>query len=370
MTMDAPAPLGGIMALQAYQPGAAVAPGPQAHVAQLAQNEAALGPSPRAIEAVRLHSSRIDRYPDPTLAALRQAIGRHYDLDPSRLVCGTGSEALLHLVGRCYLRASDEVLFSRRAFAMYPLVTRAADATPVPVEEGADFALQVDAFLAAVTSRTKIVFLANPNNPTGAVMGPAELARLHAALPRHVLLVIDAAYQDYMSSPEYRAGFELVAEESGNVLVLGTFSKAFALAGLRLGWAYGSRSLIDVLGRVRPVFGVPRVTAEAAIAALEDSAHLGLELAHVHRYRPWFAERLAKLGCAVPPPAANFVVATLPEGPGSAADAFAYLAERGVLVRPLTSYGLPRSLRISIGPEPAMHRCLEVLAEFIGAARR
>jgi histidinol-phosphate aminotransferase len=346
-----PAP--GVMEITAYVAGAAKADG-IADPARLASNEAALGPSPKALAAASQASAGMARYPDPSCLELREAIALRYGCDADRIVCGAGSESLIHVIGRAYLGPGTQVLIPRRAFAGYRIVAQSCGAEIGFVEERADHTLDVDAMLGAVTPRTRVVFVANPNNPTGALTPASEIARLRAGLPQDVLLVIDAAYRDYVRAPDYSAGLELVGEDQGNVAVLGTFSKVYALAGMRVGWLCASRDIVDVLNRVRPAFGVPLPAQAAAIAALEDTAHIGQELAYVARERPKLVALLSALGFEVAPACANFVLARVPPHFVSGSELTDALAREGVLIRPVTNYGLPLDVRISIGSPTEM----------------
>jgi len=235
---------------------------------RLASNESALGPSPKAVAAYRALAGEIHRYPEGDAEELREALGRRHGLDPARIVCGAGSDELITLLLRCYAGPGDEVLYSRHGFLMYPINAMAVGATPVAALER-DLTTDVDALLAGVTDRTRIVFIANPNNPTGTYLGAQELARLHAGLRPSVLLVIDAAYAEFVNRNDYEPGIALV-NRADNVVMLRTFSKIYALAGLRLGWAYCPPAIADVLNRVRSPFNVSSAAQAAGEAAVED----------------------------------------------------------------------------------------------------
>ncbi len=357
-----PAP--GVMEITAYVAGAAKADGID-DPARLASNEAALGPSPKAVEAANLATAGMARYPDPSCLELRDALAARYGCGPDQIVCGAGSESLIHVIGRAYLGQGTEAIIPRRAFAGYRIVAQSCGADVVLVPERDDYTLDVDAMLAAVTPRTRAVFVANPNNPTGAMTPAAEVARLRAGLPADVLLVIDAAYRDYIQTPDYTSGLELVGEDQGNVVVLGTFSKVYALAGMRVGWLCASRDIVDVLNRVRPAFGVPLPAQAAAIAALEDTAHVERELAFVARERPRLAALLTDLKFEVAPACANFVLARVPPAFESGAELTAALAREGVLIRPVTNYALPLDVRISIGSPAEMEKLRGALMKIV-----
>lgn len=363
--MTAPAPRPGILEISPYIGGEAHAPG-VTRLIRLASNEGALGPSPCAVEAYRSEAAEIFRYPDGSSQDLRAAIARLHGLDAARIVCGAGSDELLTLLAHAYAVAGTEVLYSRHGFLVYPIVTLAAGGRPVEVPAkglGAD----VDAILDRVNDRTRIVFLANPNNPTGTWLEASELARLHAGLPEHVILVIDAAYAEYMTEATYSPGVELV-ERAVNVVMTRTFSKIYALAGLRLGWCYGSAPVIDVLNRVRGPFNVTRPAQAAGIAALEDESFVERSREHNTEWRAWLTRRLTDLGYLVHPSAANFVLVRFADLPGPKADAEAarqFLKQRGILVRQMGVYGLADCLRVTIGTEDEMRVVVDAFAAYL-----
>ena len=322
-------------------------PGSSAPI-RLASNESALGPSRKAIAAYRALAGEIHRYPDGNAQELREALGQCHGIDPARIVCGAGSDELITLLLRCYAGPGDEVLYSRHGFLMYPINAMAVGATPIAAPER-EQTTDVDAVLARVTERTRIVFIANPNNPTGTYLGAQEIARLHAGLPASVLLAIDAAYAEFVNRNDYEPGIALV-NRAENVVMLRTFSKIYALAGLRLGWAYCPPAVADVLNRVRGPFNVSAAAQAAGVAAVEDVEALNRARAHNERWLPWFSERLAALGLPLTPSVANFVLARFPDDPLKNADAaFAFLQSRGILTRKMAAYGLPQHLRITIG---------------------
>jgi histidinol-phosphate aminotransferase len=354
-------PRPGILEIEPYVGGKAEVEG-MANVVKLSANEAALGPSPKAIAALRAALPVVHRYPDGGARALRQAIGARFDLDAERVVCGSGSDELIQLLMRAYAGPGDEVLHSAHGFLMYRLCALAIGATPVAAPEP-DLKTDVDAMLARVTSRTRAVFVANPNNPTGSYLTQDELARLHAGLPGDVLLVVDAAYAEYIDRDDYTTGQEL-ALRTGNVVMTRTFSKLFGLAALRLGWLYAPPDVIDVLHRVRGPFNVSALAQTAGIAALEDLEHQERERANNDCWRPWLAEQLAGLGLRVHPSVANFVLVGFSEG-RSAPAASAWLERHGILARPMAAYGLPQCLRISVGHEAENQAVVARLREFV-----
>ena len=270
-TATGPAPRPGILDIAPYVAGEAKIVGIERPI-RLASNESALGPSAKAIAAYRALADEIHRYPDGSADQLREALGRRHELDPMRIVCGAGSDEIITLLTRAYAGPGDEVLYSEHGFLMYAISARTVGAQPVAARERG-LRADVDALLAKAGPRTKVLFLANPNNPTGSYLGKDEVARLHAGLPAGALLVIDAAYAEYVTRNDYDAGAEFV-EANGNVVMTRTFSKIYGLAGLRLGWAYCPPAVADVLNRLRNPFNVSHVAQAAGVAALEDIAHV------------------------------------------------------------------------------------------------
>ncbi len=365
-TATAPVPRPGILDIAPYVGGEATAPGIERPI-RLASNESALGPSAKAVAAYRALAGEIHRYPDGSAAELRGALGRHHGLDPERIVCGSGSDELIGLLLRAYAGPESEVLYSRHGFLMYPIGAQAVGATPLAVPER-QLTADVDGFLARVTPRTRIVFVANPNNPTGTYLSANELARLHDGMPPNVLLAIDAAYAEFVNRNDYEAGIKLV-DKAENVVMLRTFSKVYALAGLRLGWAYCPPAIADVLNRIRGPFNVSAPALAAGVAAVEDVAALARARAHNQRWLPWFSEHLAALGLPLTPSVGNFVLPQFPDEPRHNADAaFAFLQSRGILTRKMGGYGLPKHLRITIGTGEEMEIVATALAEFMAGA--
>jgi histidinol-phosphate aminotransferase len=355
------------MAIEAYVPGKSAAPG-VAKIFKLSSNETPLGPSPKAIEAFRANADQLAIYPDGSASRLREAIGRRYGLDPANIICGNGSDDLLHLIAEAYLGPGDEGLYSQYGFLEYPIVTRAAGATPVVASEN-DYATDVDQLLAKVSDRTKVVFVANPNNPTGTYLPFADIKRLHAGLAPHVLLVLDAAYAEYVSRNDYAAGIEL-ASTCENVVMARTFSKIYGLANLRLGWAYGPAHVMDAINRIRGPFNVNGAALEAGVAALEDTAHVDKAVAHNDRWLPWLTAEIERLGIKVTPSVGNFVLLHFTRENGrDAKSADAFLTARGYILRAVGAYGLPDCLRLTIGTEEANQGLVAALGELMGQAR-
>jgi histidinol-phosphate aminotransferase len=364
--MTRPKPRAGVLDIQAYVPGKSTAPGVD-RVFKLSSNETPFGPSPNAIAAYRALAERLHDYPDGSASALREAIGKVFGLDPACIVCGAGSDELLNLLAHAYLGPGDEAVHTTHGFLVYRIATLAAGAKPVVVEER-EYTADVDAILAAVTDRTRLVFLANPNNPTGTYLPFDEVKRLHQALPANVLLVIDAAYAEYVRRNDYESGIELVATND-NVVMCRTFSKIHGLAALRLGWMYGPAHVADALNRIRGPFNVNAPAIAAGIAAIADAAHVEKSVAHNEQWLPWLAEEIGKLGLKVTPSVANFVLIHFPETKGkTAADADAFLTKRGLVLRRVSAYGLPNALRMTVGSEEANRLLVGTLAEFVKSA--
>jgi histidinol-phosphate aminotransferase len=358
-----PQPRPEILAIDPYVPGKSKVAGlEKAH--KLSSNESPLGPSRKAIDAVKVHADSLELYPDGASTALREAIGRRYGLDPARIICGNGSDELLALLAHVFLHPGEEGLYSQYGFLTYPICIRAAGGIPIVAEE-TDRTASVDALLAKVSARTKIVYLANPNNPTGTFIPFSEVKRLHEGLPPHALLVIDAAYSEYVTRNDYAAGLEL-ASAFDNVVVTRTFSKIHGLAGLRIGWGYGSAHIVDALNRVRGPFNLNGAAQAAGVASLEDAAHIEGAITHNARWLPWLAEAIAKLGVEVTPSVGNFLLLTFPKESGrTAADADAFLSARGFILRAVAAYGLPDSLRLTVGREEANEGVVAAIAEFM-----
>jgi histidinol-phosphate aminotransferase len=355
-------PRPGILEIEPYVGGRSEIDG-AARVIKLSANESALGPSPAAVAALQATAAGSHRYPDGGVEALREALGARFRLDPARIVCGAGSDELIQLLMRAYAGPGDEVVYSAHGFLMYKLAALGVGAVPVAAPERG-LRADVDALLGCLCSRTRMVFIANPNNPTGSYLTAEELARLHAGLPDDVLLVIDAAYAEYARANDYSAGIELV-ERADNVVMTRTFSKLFGLAALRLGWLYGPAAVVDVLNRLRGPFNVGTPAQVAGIAALEDLGHQERSRAHNDRWLPWLARSLAGLGLTVHPSIANFVLIEFdPDGPRNAAAASAWLERDGIIARPMAAYGLPHCLRLSIGLEAENHAVVDSLGAF------
>ena len=366
MTATRPQPRAGVLDIAPYIPGKSSAPG-VAKVFKLSSNETPLGPSEKAIAAYRAVGEHLEDYPDGAATELREAIGEAFGLDPARIVCGAGSDDLLNLIARAYLSDGDEAIHATHGFLVYPIATLGAGAKPVVAPE-TNYTVNVDAMLKAVTPKTKVVFLANPNNPTGTYIPFDEVKRLHKNLPPHVLLVLDAAYAEYVQRNDYESGIELVAT-SENVVMCRTFSKIYALAALRLGWMYGPAHVVDAINRIRGPFNVNAPAIAAGVAAIRDTAHVERSREHNTRWLAWLTEEIGKLGLSVTPSVANFVLIHFPESKGrTAKEADAFLTKRGLILRQVAGYKLPNALRMSVGTEEANRLMIKALMEFLGKA--
>jgi len=359
-----PKPGPGILDIAAYVPGESKIDF-TGTVYKLSSNETPLGPSPDAIAAFEKSAAELNLYPDGSATALRHAIAACYGLNPDHIVCGAGSDEILSLLAQAYLGPGDEALISRHGFLMYEICARSNGATPVFAPEH-DLTANVDEIIGCVSERTRVVFLANPNNPTGTYLPFDEVRRLHQALPGDVVLVLDAAYAEYVRRNDYEAGIELVAT-AANVVMTRTFSKIYGLAALRLGWAYCPPEIAATLNRIRGPFNVNAPAIAAGVAALEDRAFTEQAVAYNAQWQKWLSRELGGIGLTVTPSVGNFVLIHFPVDPGKTApDADEFLKGRGLILRRVGNYHLPDCLRMSIGPEPANRAVVEALRTFLG----
>ena len=364
--MTAPKPKPWIQAIAPYVPGRATTDDGR-KVAKLSSNENPLGTSPAARAAFDGATRTLERYPDASAAALREAIAAQYGLDPARVIYGTGSDELLHLAAGAYAGPGDEIVHVRYGFAVYEIATRRVGAVPV-IAPDRDYGTDIEALLARVTDKTRVVFVANPNNPTGTFLSRAEIARLHAGLRPDILLVLDQAYAEYLEPEEDDAGLALAMTEA-NVLVTRTFSKIHGLAAERIGWGYGPASVVDALHRIRAPFNVTAAGQAAAIAALADTGFVEATRAHNREWRGWFEQEIAALGnagLAAVPSKANFVLVRF-TGSLTAEAAYHGLMDAGFIVRWLPGQGLPDALRITIGTEEETRGVIAALRRLAGA---
>jgi histidinol-phosphate aminotransferase len=365
-TSDRPVPLPGILDIAPYVPGKSRATGGTT-LHKLSSNETPLGPSPKAIEAFQTAATALELYPDGSARELRVAIGEAYGLDPERIVCGAGSDEILNLIARAYIGPGDEGIYCQHGFLIYPIAIKAAGGKAVVAPE-TNYTADVDTILSLVSERTRVVYLANPNNPTGTYLSSDEVRRLHARLPSRVVLVLDAAYAEYVLAADYISGIELATSED-NVVMTRTFSKIYGLAGLRLGWCFGPAEIIDVMNRIREPFSVSAPSILAGAAALRDRAHFDKAVAHNKNWLPKVTEGIEALGLEVTPSIGNFVLIHFPDAEGkTAADADAFLLARGIVLRRVAAYGFPNALRMTIGSEEANMATIAGLTEFLGEA--
>lgn len=364
---NAPVPKRWVMEIAPYVPGRSTTDDGR-KVSKLSSNENPLGTSRKAREAFAAAATSLERYPDASAAALREALAAKHGLDPARIIYGNGSDEVLHLAAGAFAGPGDEVLYVNYGFTVYPIAARRVGATPVTAPDK-DYATDVDAILAAVTDRTRIVFVANPNNPTGTYAPRAEIERLHAGLRSDILLVLDHAYAEYIEGQDDDGGMEL-AQRADNVLVTRTFSKMYGLAAERIGWGYGAPAIIEAMHRIRLPFSITIAGTAAAVAALGDEDFVATARAHNAKWRAWFADEIARLGNAglrAIPSQANFIL-VLFEGELTAEAAYHGLMDAGYIVRWLPGQGLPHGLRITIGTEDETKGVVAALRALAGAA--
>lgn len=358
MTGITPQP--GIMDIALYQSGASHVDG-QTNVLKLSANENPLGPSDAAKEAFSRAVHTLNRYPNTDHASLRTAIGEVWNLNPEQIICGVGSDEIIHFLCQAYAGPGDEVIHTEHGFAMYSISARAAGATPVEVPER-DRVTDVDAILAACTPATKLVFIANPNNPTGTMIAPGEVRRLAEGLPEGAILVLDGAYAEYVEA--FDAGAALIASRD-NVFMTRSFSKIYGLGGLRVGWGYGPQAIIDVLNRIRGPFNLSTAALATAEAAVRDVAYIEKCRVENARWRDWLASALAEMGVRSDTSTANFVLARFADtAEAEACDA--HLRAEGIIVRRVAGYNLPNCLRITVGDESACRRVAHAVGQFKG----
>jgi histidinol-phosphate aminotransferase len=359
-----PSPRPGVLDIAPYVPGTSALPGAHS-VIKLSSNETPFGPSPSAVEAYVAAASSLSRYPDGSARALREAIGKLYGLDPDHIVCGAGSDEVLNLLATAYLGPGDEAIYSEHGFLVYKIAIMARGARAVVAPE-TDLTANVDAILARVTKKTREVFIANPNNPTGTYLPFDVVKRLRAGLPDDVLLVLDAAYAEYVRRADYEAGIELVAT-THNTVMTRTFSKIYGLAYLRLGWGYCPTAVAEALNRIRGPFNVSGPAIAAGVAALQDQGWVQRAVEHNEVWRARMAESLSAIGLGVTPSAANFLLLHFAKGNGkSAPEADAYLHSKRIILRRVAEYGLPDALRMTIGTEEENRAVLDALTAFMG----
>ncbi len=360
MTKITPQP--GIMDIALYQGGQSHVAGVE-HAIKLSSNENPFGPSPKAIEAAKESAATLHRYPGTDHASLRNAIGARYGLDPARIICGVGSDEVLQFIAQAYAGVGDEIIHTEHGFSMYPIIARMVGAVPVMVPER-DRRVDVDEILTAVTSKTRVVFLTNPGNPTSTMVPEDELSRLAEELPDTVLLVLDGAYTEFVEGFDGGAG---LVDQYANVIMTRTFSKIYGLGGMRVGWGYASQEVIDVLNRVRQPFNLSLTALAAAEAAVKDEEYLAFCFAENARLRVWMAAELEKIGVPSDPSCTNFILVRFADqAEAEACDD--YLKTQGLIVRRVAGYNLPNALRITVGDDDACRRVVAAITAFKGGA--
>ncbi len=373
MTANRPQPRPGVLDIVPYVPGKSSAPG-VAKVFKLSSNETPLGPSENALAAYRAAGDHLEDYPDGSASTLREAIGAAFGLDPDRIVCGAGSDDLLNLIARAYLKDGDEAIYTTHGFLVYPIAITGTGAKAIAASEN-DFTANVDAILKAVTPKTKVVFLANPNNPTGTYV-PFDEVKRSAQRPSRtcysLLSPIDAAYAEYVQRNDYKSGIELVAT-TDNVVMTRTFSKIYGLAALQLGWLYGPAPISSMQSTASVVHStsMDRQSQQEVQRRIERFFRRMwiARASHNTQWLAWLTDEIGKLRLAITRSSANFVLIHFPEVKGRAArDADAFLTKRGLILRQVGAYKLPNALRMSVGTEEANRSVVQALKEFLGKA--
>ncbi|MGB4828933.1 MAG: histidinol-phosphate transaminase [Paracoccaceae bacterium] len=359
--MTAVQPRPGLLNIREHMIGAPAAAAPPA--IHIGSNECAFGASPRAYAAATAAVRDFSRYPEGGPEHLAAAIGKAWKLDPDRIACGNGSDDLLARLARAFLRPGDELICSINGYQKFPNYAHANDAIPVAVADN-DFMADVDAILAAVTPRTRIVMIANPDNPTGSLLKASEVRRLHAGLPGNVVLVLDSAYAEFATSADFEMPDRLV-EEFDNIVMTRTFSKVYGLAGARVGWIYGPPTVIDAVKRIGITFPLSGASLAAACAAVEDEAHMRHVIAETLRLRKAFSGKLSALRLKVYPSETNFVLVRFPDPARAAVAADRFLLSKGIMARRFGAPNFTDFVRFTIGLEGEMTTTADVLAEFL-----
>ena len=333
-------------------------------IIKLSSNESPFGPSKKAVKAYEKTSNKLSRYPELTAESLQLTIANKFNLNSDQIICGTGSDEILIFTVLAFCSSGDEVIHAQHSFEMYPIITKYAGADSILASE-IDYKVSIDSIVNNVTSSTKIIFIANPNNPTSTYLNKTELRLLMNKIPKNIVVVIDTAYAEFADANDYDKTFNL-ADEYHNVIITRTFSKAYSLAGLRLGWGYGSNSLINIIKKLRPPFNLPPGAIAAGIAALNDENHLDKVVNHNSNIKSWFINELNNLGFIAYKTQANFVFVIIPKKKNQSAGLiFDYLLSKGIAVRYLLSYGLENALRITLGTKEELNQTIKALKEFV-----
>jgi histidinol-phosphate aminotransferase len=331
---------------------------------KLSSNESALGMSQAAVTAAQQAIQASHLYPEVDTETLAEVLAERYRLEPARMAFGPGSDELLARVVNTFAGPGEELIHSKNAYMQFPIYAMLAGATPVAANDR-DFHYDVDAILAQVNDRTRVVLIANPDNPSGTYLSATEVRRLHAGLPENVLLIIDAAYEEFADQDDYESGTRLV-HEFDNVIVTRTFSKVYGMAGLRLGWCYGPAWAVDILTRIGPSFPINTAAFAAGIAAVRDTDHVETVLAHNKKWITEFTHQLTDLGLRVYPSQTNFMLVEFPSAPGkTAADANVWLNQHGIIPRQFALEDFNNKLRFTVGENAGMEKTIVVLKEFM-----
>jgi len=361
--MNKPVPRTGVMDIPYYAAGRSTVE-TNKRIYKLSSNESAIGPSPKAIEAYKSAASDLAWYPDSNSSSLREELAECHDLNPEQIICGAGSEDLLLLLASAYINPGNTAVHSEYGFPLYRIATMIAGGKPISAPER-NYTADVESLLKSIMPDTRLLYLANPNNPTGTMLSHSEISRLHAALPEHVLLVLDSAYAEYIpDNPEYKSGINLIKNGAENVVVTRTFSKAYGLAAQRIGWLYCPVSVVEVMHRVRRTFGVTMPAQVSAIEALRDKGHLQKAVNHNDIWRPWLEEQIRDLGFEVIPGVANFTLMRFTGSNDLAKLADEFLTREGIITRNGGPYGLADCIRVTVGTEEANRAFITALGNF------
>lgn len=350
-----------IMEIKPYKAGESKVKGVE-KIIKLSSNEGAFGPSPKAVQAYKNASINLHRYPDGGAKKLIKAIANKNKLDENKILCGAGSDEIIGLICSAFANNESEVLYNEHGFLMYSIYAKIAGATPKTAKEE-NFTISIDNILKAVNEKTKIVFIANPNNPTSTYVPKEQIKRLRQNLRDDILLVIDAAYAEFVVKDDYDCGFDIV-DEFENTIVLRTFSKIYALGGIRLGWCYADEKIIDILNRVRSPFNVSSAAQEAGVGAINDDEFIKKSIEHNQKWLKKLKQEIPKLGFEILDSVCNFVLITFNDEKKSSDKADEFLRKNGIIARKVNAYGLEKSLRVTIGTDEEMEFFLEKLTQF------